>query len=50
MAICHHAADVQILDADGIEAFDQIRGQLMQGVFADIGDPRMKPCQFNLVL
>jgi hypothetical protein len=50
VAIGHHAAHVQILDADGVEAFDQIRGQLMQGVIADIGDPSMKPCQIRLGL
>src|SRR5712691_9203587 len=48
--IRHHAAHVQILNADHSEPCHQCRCQLMQGIRPDMGNPRMKPGNFGLRL
>ena len=44
-AVCHHAAHVQVFDADHIELVHDLRGGLVQRVLPDVGDPRVQPGQ-----
>jgi len=48
--ILHHAADVQVFDADGMEAPRQVGRELVQGVQAHVGDAGMKAGQPGLGL
>ncbi len=44
-AIPHHAGHVQILDPDHRKSAGQARGELVQSILADAGDPGVQPCQ-----
>jgi len=41
VAVLGHAADVQVLDADGVKAPRQARGELVQRIASDIADARV---------
>lgn len=38
MAVRHHAAHVQVLDADGMEPARDLCGEFVQGIEADVGE------------
>ncbi len=44
MAVRHHAAHIQVLDADGMEPPGEVGRELVQGIRADVGDTGMEPC------
>ncbi|MCY1184357.1 hypothetical protein D9M73_250450 [compost metagenome] len=50
MPVFHHAAHVQIFNADGMEAARQVRRELVQGIRADGGDASMQLRQLCLRL
>lgn len=50
MAVPHHAAHVQVLNANGVESAREVRRELVQGVRTDRGNAGMQPRQLRLGL